>query len=182
MDGIDAGSVAIAGAAVAALVISILSYLGSAAEKVYFEYTNRYREVLLDLPSGFFSDKVSLASTREVQDTERIPKVVQSYVDLCSEEVKLRLRRKVWGKVWRDWSDGIVEGLKCKNVRTVLAENHETSDYRVLVTYVNLAGKDGGKAAVKAGVKAARMEYKHPPKVTCEPLTLGVDAMKRPGP
>ncbi len=127
-------SVAVA-AALAALEVTLWTYLSSRAEQVYLEYTGRYREALAELPSEFFSKGFSLENVSAGNEMDKVRRAVHRYVDLCSEEVKLRIRRVVLREVWPDWHEGLEYGLNCDAVEAVRATSPWRTDYEVLEAY-----------------------------------------------
>jgi len=130
---IAASTVASVLAAIWALKSEAVRFKRGVSERVYLEYTGRYQSILRDLPPGFFR---SFDSTAVMQLDDSIKRAVHMYVDLCSEEVKLRIREQVPDLVWNDWEDGIKAGMKHPLVQEVWKEFRLYEDYTVLQTFL----------------------------------------------
>jgi hypothetical protein len=132
-------------ATVIGLVLVYWSIKAPIREEVFLAYTARYADLLQKLPKGFFGSPGQ-------QDAESADiRQIQAYVDLCSEEVKLKLRRGVPERVWEDWGPAIRAGVECPNVLAALRGMTWGGEYHVL------------KAFVSDGLESARRIYKNPP-------------------
>src|SRR2546425_12636572 len=83
--------------------VGLEEFLSGQKEEIYLEYTRRYQEIVKGLPATFF-DRDESSGKSNVSDEDR--RLAHTYIDLCSEEVKLRLRGMISNLVWQDWEDG----------------------------------------------------------------------------
>jgi hypothetical protein len=145
MDAVDLAAIAAAGTAAASAVIAVWSVRKALREQSYFEYTKRYHDILAMLPADFFGRPPGPEAIKERDDWRQ---AAHLYVDLCSEEVKLRLRRQVPRRVWRDWEEGIARGMKSEGIEQSRAASSWGQSYDVLGAYLN------------GGLRAAGREYR----------------------
>ena len=139
----------VAAVALYALLVEARRFRQDVSEQVYLEYTRRYGEILNGLPPSFFRT----AKDARIQLTDENKNAVHRYVDLCSEEVKLKLRNKIPDIVWKDWEAGIRSGLQSDLLREVWKEMKWHEEYAVL------------RAFVKGGLDPARQAYERPASV-----------------
>ena len=144
MDLIDVATLISSFVAVGALALGFWAYWGTLREQTYLEYTGRYHDLLKELAPAFLNQDVN----PEVRSNHRALACV--YLDLCSEEVKLRLRRRIPKRVWRDWSDGMRAGTSHPVIQDVWNSNPLVREYRVL------------RAFLKFGLSSAKQEYRTP--------------------
>jgi len=145
-------------------------------EGVFLAYTARYADLLQKLPERFFDERTD-HQQRATADVRHI----QAYLDLCSEEVKLKLRHGVPPRVWTDWADAIRANVTKPIVLAALRDAEWGRDYQVLYAFV-FAFVSSNK--VSTGLAAARRVYKTPPKEPADWKGLGdrVPAHPAPGP
>ena len=138
-----------AGAAVAsvwlafrAIKLELRNFEQGQAEQMYIEYTRRYQDILKALPFGCF-DPDGLTKDSTLTSEQR--STVHAYIDMCSEEVKLRLRGKIEAHVWKDWEDGIRLGVKSPLVQEIWLDAKWFQTYSVLSKFVD-EGIDSARA------------------------------------
>ncbi|MCL5021086.1 MAG: hypothetical protein M1339_05375 [Bacteroidetes bacterium] len=83
----------------------------------FAEYTKRYQDILLSLPSTYFTDSFSVDRLSDEQ-REDISKRIRVYFDLCSEEYFLHREGYIPAAVWNEWEQGILSNLGLKHVQS----------------------------------------------------------------
>lgn len=72
----------------------------------FSEYTKRYQQILLELPSNINSKKFSISKLKPPEKEHTI-RYLRSYFDLCSEEYFLWKYKNLDERVWQEWKEGI---------------------------------------------------------------------------
>ncbi len=80
------------------------------------DYTKRYQDILLSLPSTYFTESFSFDRLSD-EEREDIPKRMRVYFDLCSEEYFLHREGYIPAAVWKEWEQGILSNLGLKHVQ-----------------------------------------------------------------
>jgi hypothetical protein len=79
--------------------------------QTFLTYTERYQEIVLNLPIGMESEDFSIENFDE-KTQEKILKWLRAYFDLCSEEYYLKNNRLIDKEAWRLWESGMKDSLK----------------------------------------------------------------------
>jgi len=105
---ISLGAVSVAVAALAWQV-----YLSNRQSKMqtFLTYTQRYQDILINLPIGVESDNFSIENLEE-KEREHILRWIRAYFDLCSEEYFLNKNKLLDENAWQLWESGMTHSLK----------------------------------------------------------------------
>ena len=76
----------------------------------FSEYTKRYQEIILNLPSNIYEDNFDFEKLSQ-KKKEKTIKFMRSYFDLCSEEFFLWKNKNIDKDVWKEWESGIEYSL-----------------------------------------------------------------------
>jgi len=79
--------------------------------QTFLAYTQRYQDIIVNLPVDVESDTYSLDELPEA-DKDDFLRWLRSYYDLCSEEFYLNDEKMLDRKVWRLWEAGMRDSLK----------------------------------------------------------------------
>lgn len=82
----------------------------------FAEYTKRYQEIILKLPSDYFTGGFSFDGLNAGK-SEEIRRLTRVYFDLCSEEYFLHQEGYVPDKVWKEWESGIMANFSLEHIR-----------------------------------------------------------------
>jgi len=74
-------------------------------------YTQRYQDIVINLPIGVESDTYSLESIKN-KEKEKTLRWLRAYFDLCSEEYHLYKEGLINKKIWELWEAGMKDSLK----------------------------------------------------------------------
>jgi len=99
------------GAAVVGLVWNAYEARRATRHQVFTEYTRRYQEIMLPIPTAVFSSDFDL-DRLDLADREAVLRALRAYFDMCSEELHLERGKKLDQKVWKYWQEGILDLLK----------------------------------------------------------------------
>ena len=111
--------------AVAALIYQ--SYLTHQQLRLsfYADYTKRYQDIMLQLPTNINNSDFSIASLEE-KERETILRYMRTYFDMCSEQYYLcnggqrkyfpltDIKGRISKHVWKEWSEGIIHTMDKK--------------------------------------------------------------------
>ena len=143
----DLFSVLALSGAVLAVIIPYWIFRKDLRERVFFEYTSRYREIMSHLPSNVFSRE---CIPEELQKEDHNIRWLKSYFDLCSEEVKLRIRHKMPNETWNDWEEAMREAMVSPVGKWARSSAGFDKDFRTLRSFLD--GRD-------RGLELARKEF-----------------------
>ena len=108
-------SIAIALTSALAAVIGLLWSAGEARRatrhQVFTEYTRRYQEIMLRIPTTIFTVDFDFDQLGQEQ-SEATLRAMRAYFDMCWEELHLRQEKKLDTRVWEYWRDGILDLAK----------------------------------------------------------------------
>ncbi len=76
----------------------------------FAEYTKRYQDILLNLPSNYFAETFSFDGVDDAS-REQIHRFTRVYFDLCSEEYFLHKEHYIPDKIWEEWEKGILSNF-----------------------------------------------------------------------
>ena len=93
----------------------------------FSDYTKRYQEILLNLPSNYFSDLFG-SEIITMEEQERIRRYIRIYFDLCSEEFFLHEQRYLPRRVWQEWEQGIISNFRLSHVALEWKRSSESTD------------------------------------------------------
>jgi len=98
-------------AAVGAFVWNVLETRRSTRLRIFTEYTRRYHETMLMIPTSVFGQDFDL---RQVEDEkcEVLLRAMRAYFDMCWEELYLNKAGKLEPQVWKYWQAGMVDLFK----------------------------------------------------------------------
>ena len=98
---------------IAVLALSWQVHLSNKQSKMqtFLTYTQRYQDIIINLPVGVESDSFSIEGLEE-KERERILRWLRAYFDLCSEEYYLNKNKLVDKKAWQLWESGMTDSLK----------------------------------------------------------------------
>ena len=122
---------------VAVLALAWQVHLSNNQSKMqtFLTYTQRYQDIVINLPIGVESDDFSLDGL-EGKEREELLRWLRAYFDLCSEEYYLNKNKLVDAKAWQLWQSGMTDSLKkpafIEAWRTVQSNNyfhHEFASY-----------------------------------------------------
>ena len=77
----------------------------------YSEYTRRYQEILINLPSDIGSRHFKF-STLTKNDSEIVRRNLRAYFDLCYEEWDLHDRQVIDDASWQVWKEGMERTIR----------------------------------------------------------------------
>lgn len=102
----------------AAMIIAILALVwqihqsNKQSKMNFFSiYTQRYQDIVINLPIGLESKEFSLDSFSD-EKKEEILRWIRAYYDLCSEEYHLNKDGLISNKIWKLWNAGMRDSLK----------------------------------------------------------------------
>ena len=75
--------------------------------QMFAEYTKRYQEILMGMPSGVFDGTES--------NDKDVLRYMQLYFNLCSEEYDLRTKDAISEDVWEKWHGGMIATMRHSN-------------------------------------------------------------------
>jgi len=75
--------------------------------QMFAEYTKRYQEILMEMPSGAFDGTES--------NDKDVLRYMQLYFNLCSEEYDLRTKDAISEDVWEKWLAGMIATMRHPN-------------------------------------------------------------------
>ena len=96
--------------AVAALLWQINANTSQAKMQTYLTYTQRYQDIVINLPIGVESSTYNLPSDDD--EKEKILRWLRAYFDLCSEQYHLNEKKLIDKKVWELWKGGMSDSLQ----------------------------------------------------------------------
>jgi len=96
--------------AIAALFWQIRTSNQQSKMQTFLVYTQRYQDILLNLPSGIEASDFDMADG--VEDKEVFLRYLRAYFDLCSEQFYLHEKGFIDDKVWALWQGGMRDSLK----------------------------------------------------------------------
>ena len=98
---------------VAVVALAWQVHLSNAQSKMqtFLTYTQRYQDIVINLPIGVESESFSLEGI-ESKDREEILRWLRAYFDLCSEEYYLNKNNLVDARAWRLWESGMTDSLQ----------------------------------------------------------------------
>ena len=108
-------------------------------ENIFLEYSERYSEIARQLPLEIFASKFD--SSQIGKDPVYI-RALKSYVDLCSEEVKLQCRGRIPALVWQDWEEEIRTAMNSPTGRWVRDSFDFAREYKTLRLFLD--GREHG--------------------------------------
>lgn len=97
--------------ALAALIFEIHQSVQQSKMHTFLTYSERYQQVMLNLPSTV-RDKTFLIASLNAAERERALRWFRTYFDMCSEEHYLHSVKLIDNKVWSLWSQGISDSLQ----------------------------------------------------------------------
>ncbi len=102
----------------AAMVIAVFALVwqmhqSNKQSKMHFFsiYTQRYQDIVINLPIGLESSEFSLNSFND-EKKEEILRWIRAYFDLCSEEYHLNKDGFIDNKIWKLWDAGMKDSLR----------------------------------------------------------------------
>jgi len=100
-------------------------------------YTQRYQDIVINLPIGVESDTYSLESIKN-KEKEKTLRWLRAYFDLCSEEYHLYKEGLINKKIWELWEAGMKDSLKKPAFREAWTLIQVNSYYaQTFTTYVS---------------------------------------------
>lgn len=108
-------------------------------EGTFLAYSQKYNEIMKQLPFEIFRDNFD---TAELDQHPQYRYLLRSYVDLCSEEVKLACRDKIPPLVWQDWEEEIRIVMNSPTGKWVQTEFDFDREYRTFGLF--LRGQQDG--------------------------------------
>jgi len=91
---------------VVALWFTVRSFKKQLQLTFFSEYTKRYQEITLNLPSNINREDFSFdALPPELKD--RTLRYMRAYFDLCSEEYFLKRKNHLDDETWKEWKTGM---------------------------------------------------------------------------
>jgi len=79
--------------------------------KTFFTYTQRYQDIVVNLPLNIKSNDFSI-NKLEKKEKEHLLIWLRAYFNLCSEEYYLNKKKLVDSDIWELWELGIHDSLK----------------------------------------------------------------------
>ena len=77
----------------------------------YMEYTKRFQEIILHLPTKIHDDQFSINELKD-EEHEETMRYMRVYFDLCYEESFLKQQGHIDQNVWDDWKQGMKSMFK----------------------------------------------------------------------
>jgi len=100
-------------------------------ELTYRHFVDVYMDIATHLPSSvFFAEN----SSEPRNDANR--RWMLAYVDLCSEEVKLKCRKRIDDEVFADWKESILATLKKPHFIRLMLDSDTCRTYKVLTKFL----------------------------------------------
>ena len=96
--------------AVAALFWQVRESNKQSKMQTFLTYTQRYQDVLLNLPIEIESSKFK--ASEDVQEKKETLRWLRAYFDLCSEQYYLSKRKLIDEVIWTRWQGGMRDYLK----------------------------------------------------------------------
>lgn len=96
--------------ALTALIYQMRQYTVQLRLQTFMAYTERYQQIMLELPSTIESDSFDLQSLCD-DEREKTLRWLRAYFDLCSEEFHLWQTKRIENSVWEKWNAGIRDSL-----------------------------------------------------------------------
>jgi hypothetical protein len=99
-------------AGVAAAVVQ-LRHNGQQTRRQFEEsLTDRYRQLVAELPVwAFFDDELTAEQRAAIDDAETLSSFYR-YFDLCNEQAFLHRKGRLDAATWEEWSDGIATNVR----------------------------------------------------------------------
>ena len=99
------------GVAILALFWQVLQSVKQSKMQTFLTYTQRYQDIIVNLPIGVESDQF-LIESRNVEEQDKILRWLRAYFDMCSEEYFLNQNKLIHKKAWELWESGMSDSLK----------------------------------------------------------------------
>ena len=96
--------------AVLALCWQIIQSNRQSRMQSFLIYTQRYQDILINLPIGVESKNFTL--DKDEKEREHMLRWLRAYFDLCSEEYHLHKTGLIQKKVWNLWEAGMKDSLQ----------------------------------------------------------------------
>ncbi len=95
------------------MIVTIRNFSKQLKLNFFSEYTKRYQNIILNLPSNINDDSFDFEKLSE-KKKEKTIRYLRIYFDLCSEEYFLSEHKNIDKYVWKEWKSGIEYSLSKK--------------------------------------------------------------------
>ncbi len=128
--------------------------------QTFFHYTERYQNILINLPIDIESNNFQLNSLKK-EEKEEILKWLRAYFDLCSEEYYLYNRKLIDDSAWTLWHAGIKISLQKSAFRDGWNEIQKNDYYNLdFATYIeSIIKKDSNIKPIKNEKLKSRSKF-----------------------
>tara|TARA_R100001039_G_scaffold31506_1_gene24106 strand:+ start:467 stop:883 length:417 start_codon:yes stop_codon:yes gene_type:complete len=89
-----------------AFIFTVISFKRQLRLSFFSEYTKRYQEIIINLPSTINSKEFDFDHLDE-EEKDKTLRYMRAYFDLCSEEYFLMKRGHIGEETWQEWSAGM---------------------------------------------------------------------------
>ena len=106
---IDWNTIASIATAFGIIIAAWQIWLGRRQSRLDFEdsFDQRYRDLTMQIPVDAL-----IGDPFPSEDQKRVRELVFNYLDLCNEQVYLRMRKRISKVRWKDWCEGMQSNLE----------------------------------------------------------------------